>query len=141
MATTTNSGIPIWNFTLKQGADQSFPSLWTDDNGNPVNLTGYLMELTIRAFVGSPVAILTLSSANNSGSYISLGGTTGVFEPIFASADTALLTGVGLPSPGLLTNGLGIQKLGVYDLKFVPPDGLVGYLYEGTVSLDPRSTV
>jgi hypothetical protein len=141
MATTTPQPVPILNFTLKAGEDESFPSLWTDDNGAPMNLTGYLMEMTIRAFPESPIALLTLSSTNSTGSYIVLSGTTGTFELIFAGADTASLVATGLPLPGPRAGGLGIRKVGIYDLKFVPPGGKVGYLFEGTINLDPRSTV
>lgn len=140
---TNNSGSPVatWNFTLKAGADTSITMTWLDDNGQPMNLTGYTMELTIRAFVGSPVALLTLSSTSTTGSRIVLGGTAGTIELIFASADTAGLSGSGLPVPiNPAFGGLPVSRLGVYDLKFTDPSGLDGYLLEGSVSLDPQVT-
>lgn len=138
-----NSGIPVaaWNFTLKAGADTSITMTWFDDNGQPMNLTGYSMELTIRAYVGSPVAILTLSSASTSGSRIVLGGTAGTITLIFAAADTSSLSGTGLPipsNPGL--GSLPVSRLGFYDLKYVDPTGLDGYLLEGSAFLDPWVT-
>lgn len=139
-----NSGTPVaaWNFTLKAGADTSITMTWLQDDGvTPMNLTDYTMELTIRAYVGSPVAILTLSSTGTSGSRIVLGGTAGTITLIFAAADTSSLSGTGLPipsNPGL--GGLPVSRLGFYDLKYIDPTGLDDYLLEGSVFLDPWVT-
>lgn len=141
MAVTATSGVAQWSFTLKQGADWSASMTWSDDNGAPINLTGYSMKLTIRAFINSTVALLTLSSANTTGSHIVLGGTSGTIALIFAHADTATLTPVGLALPGSLLTGARVYALGVYDLQFTDPTGQVGYLLEGSVSLDPQVTV
>jgi len=142
MATTTNSGVANWSFVIKQGSDWSPTMTWTDDNGAPIDLTGYHMKLTIRAYASSPIALLTLDSADTTGSRIVLGGTAGTIELIFAHADTAALAPSGLPLPGTsLSGGARVYALGVYDLQFTDPAGEVGYLVEGSVSLDPQVTI
>lgn len=141
MAANSGSPVATWNFTLKAGANTSITMTWSDDNDQPMNLTGYTMEMVIRAFVGSPVALLTLSSQSAAGSRIVLGGTAGTIELIFAAADTVNLHGIGLPlpsNPGL--GGLPVSRLGVYDLQYTDPNGEIDYLLEGSVSLDPWVT-
>jgi hypothetical protein len=140
MSATTNSGVAQFNFALKQGSDFQIPMTWLDDNGNPMNLTGYSMLLQIRAFQSSSIVLLSLSSANSSGSYIALGGTAGTITLIFAHADTAALAPNGTPSSNVLSSALKVGQVGVYDLQFTDPGGNVGYLIEGSVSLDPWVT-
>lgn len=142
MAAPVINSIAQFNFQIKQGSDLSISMTWNDDSGNPINLTGYSMKLEIRSYTGSPTALLTLSSANSTGSYIALGGTAGTIDLIFAHADTAGLSPVGLPTPGSpIAIGPRAYQLGVYDLQFTDPTGNVGYLLEGSVSLDAQVTV
>jgi hypothetical protein len=139
---TAGSGVAIFNWTIKQGSDLTISSTWLDDNSVPMNLTGYAMTLTIRAFASSPASLLTLSSAASTGSHIALGGTAGTFSLIFAHADTAALIFTGMPSPiNPITGGLASYPLGVYDLRYTDPSGNVGFLLEGNISLDPQVTV
>lgn len=133
--------VGLFNFVIKQGSDLSISMTWLDDNGNPINLTGFAMKLVIRSFIGSPVALLTLSSATNTGSYIALGGSAGTITLNFAHADTAGLQSNGIPLPGFISSGARVYPLGVYDLQYTDPSGNVGYLLEGSVSLDPQVTV
>ena len=139
MAITTNSGVGSYSFTIKQGANFSLSMTWLDDSGNPMNLTGYSMALSIARGVGL-TPLLTVSSAASTGSRIVLGGTAGTIDIEFDDADTALLFSSGLPPLPTLTN-YPVFKLGLYDLKYTDPSGNVGYLLEGIVSLDPRTTV
>lgn len=141
MATTTNSGVAQFNFALKQGSDFQIPMTWLMDDGvTPMNLTGYSMLLQIRAFQSSSIVLLSLSSENTSGSYIALGGTAGTITLIFAHADTAVLMPNGSPSSNVLSSALKVGQVGVYDLQFTDPSGNIGYLIEGSVSLDPWVT-
>lgn len=142
MATTTPLEIPTWNFTIKQNADWSPTLTWRDDNGVPIDLTNYAMKLAIKAFAGSPVSILMLSSSSSSGSRIVLGGTAGTIQLVFAHADTVSIVPVGLPSPASpFTNGPRTYVLGVYDLQYVDPLGDVGYLVQGNPSLNLAATI
>lgn len=136
------SGVAPFSFTLKQGSDLTISMTWLDDNGNPMNLTGYSMKLTIRAFTSSPIALLTLLSTVATGSYIGLGGAAGTISLIFNHVDTGAFVANGLPQPSNpVVGGLRVYPLGVYDLQFTDPTGKVGYLLEGNVSLDPQVTV
>lgn len=136
------SGVASFNFAVKQGADLTISMTWLNDAGAAMNLTGYAMELTIRSFVTSPVSLLTMSSAASTGSYIALGGTAGTIDLIFNHVDTGAFVANGLPQPSNpIIGGLRAYPLGVYDLQFTDPSGNIGYLLEGTVSLDPRVTV
>lgn len=138
MATAT-SGVGQFNFTLKQNADTTLSCAWTN-NGAPVDLTGYQMALTVRAFASSPIALLSLNSSTQSGSRIVIGGTSGLFSIVFAHADTAGLTPNGLAPINPLNGGLPVSNLGVYDLRAIDPSGNIGYPFEGQISLDPRVT-
>jgi hypothetical protein len=140
MAVTTTSGVAPWNFAIKAGSDLTISMTWNNDAGQPMNLTGYSMILTIRSFVSSSVAILTLSSSASSGSRIVLGGTAGTIQLIFSHVDTVGLTPSGLPTSNTLGNGLPVSPLGVYDLQYTDNNGNIGYLLEGSVSLDPWVT-
>lgn len=127
-----------FSFTLKAGADTSISMTWLDDNGVPLNLTGYSMKMQIRAFLGSPVALLTLSSASTSGSYIALGGSAGTITLIFSHTDTATLQGNGQPTTSA---GSRVTPLGVYDLQYTDVSGNVGYLIEGSINIDRQVTI
>jgi len=140
MNTFVGSGVAPFSFTIKQGADLTLSCLWKDDNGNPMNLTGYQMFLPIRASIGSPDTLLTLSSAQSSGSYIWLGGTAGTFDLIFANADTSVLSasGIPMPQPGA-PGGFKVFELGVTNLKYIDPTGKANFLFEGPVFFDPEA--
>ncbi len=136
----SSSGVAQFPFTLKQGSDETIPMTLWDDNGQPMDFTGYSMLMQIRAFQSSPVVLLELSSANDTGSYIQLGGQSGTITLIFAHTDTAALATNGQPSFGPMQQGLRVGQVGVYDLQFTTPGGDIGYLLEGTISLDPWVT-
>jgi hypothetical protein len=140
MAITTDSGVPVWNFTIKQSADWSPSLAWTDDGGNPVNLTDCSMKLMIKAYATSSVSLLTLSSSASSGSRIVLGGSSGIYTLVFAHADTAGLPVTGAPTINQLQSGLPAVALGVYDLQFIDSSGNVSYLFKGNVSIEPSVT-
>lgn len=138
---TAGSGVAPFNFTVKAGADLAISMTWLNDAGAPMNLTGYSMMLSIRAFVGSPVPLLTISSSASTGSYIALGGTAGTIELIFDHTDTGAFVAGGLPSPQIASvGGLRVYQLGVYDLQYTDNNGNIGFLMEGNVMLDPQVT-
>jgi len=142
MAITTGTGVAQWSFAIKQGSDLDISMTWLDDNGAPMNLTGFVMSLSIRAFQSSPIALLTLTSSSITGSRIVLGGETGVIGLVFTHADTAGLVPSSLPAQMTpLASGIRSSMLGVYDLKYTDPNGNSGYLMEGTVTLHPQVTV
>ncbi|HDR9199683.1 TPA: hypothetical protein QDB48_000970 [Burkholderia vietnamiensis] len=135
-----SSAVGQFNFQLKQGSDTEISMTWLQDDGvTPMSLVGYSMELTIRAFVSNAAALLSMNSTAQSGSRIVLGGAAGTIDLIFDAADTAALP-LGAVSVGNQFGGLPVYQLGVYDLRFTDPSGSIGYLLEGSITLDPRVT-
>jgi hypothetical protein len=126
---------------IKQGADETISMTWRDDNRAPIDLTNFTMKWTLRPFFGSPIELLTLSSASSTGSRIVLNGTSGIIDMIFARGDTAALTPTGVPRLIAMSGGGNAYLLGVQDLQFTDPEGDVDYLFEGPFSLDLRSTI
>lgn len=141
MASTGSSQIAIFPISLKQGADLTIPMVWADDNGNPINLTGYSMRLQIRTIGLGPTPLLTLDSNSQSGSRIVIGGTSGAIDLVFARDDTAALVPTGLPLPGTNLRGPGIFQIGVHDLQFTDPNDNTAYLFSGPAYLEPRVTI
>jgi hypothetical protein len=140
MAIATSSGVAPFSFTIKQGSDLSISMTWLDDNGNPVNLTGYSMKLSIRRAPSTPAPILTLLSSSMTGSRIVLGGTAGTIDLIFSHADTVQMAPAGLPLPNSNVGAVGVYQIGFQDLQYTDASGNVGYLFEGPVYLDPQVT-
>lgn len=133
--------IPQMNFPFKQGADLTLDFTWLKDDGTPMDLTGYSMEASFRTFAGSPVSFLMIQSGPTIGSRIDIFGNTGSFAFVFAGVDTALFQPKGLPLQSYaLLDKIRSYSLGVYDLKYTTPAGLVGYLFEGSNTLDPNIT-
>lgn len=129
-----------FNFQLKQGSDTTISMTWLQDDGvTPMSLVGYSMVLTIRTFVSNAAALLSINSSAQSGSRIVLGGTAGTIDLIFDAADTGQLP-LGNVAVGNQFGGLPVYQLGVYDLQFTDPSGSIGYLLEGSITLDPRVT-
>jgi hypothetical protein len=54
---STVPSVGQFSFVVKQGSDLSISMTWLDNNGNPINLTGFSMKMVIRAFLGSPVGL------------------------------------------------------------------------------------
>lgn len=131
MAISAGSGVAIFSFTLKQGADLTISMTWLDDNGLPMDLTGYVMALSIIGFGIFTNPLLTLLSTSSTGSRIVLGGTAGTIDLVFSRVDTG----------AFVAGSLRVYQMGLYDLKYTDPAGEVGYLLEGTVSLDPKVTL
>ena len=55
----------------------------TDDNGDPVNLTGYTARMVVKATETSPTALVEITSA---GGGITITPATGVLQPVLTSA-------------------------------------------------------
>jgi len=63
-----------YDITADQGATYSIVITYKDNNGNPINLTGYTARMQLRASYTTAVASLTLTTENGR---ISLGGALG----------------------------------------------------------------
>lgn len=139
MVASAGVTVPPFSLILKQGADFDFTFTWLDDNGVPMDLTGFAMRLSIVPSAGS-AATLTLDSASTTGSRIALGGVLGAITFYFAHADTATLAQVSFPAPSISQGLQGVLPLGYQDLKYTDPSGNVGYLFQGPAAFAPRYT-
>ncbi|MBR8360121.1 hypothetical protein KDW10_22565 [Burkholderia vietnamiensis] len=136
MAITTSSGAAAWNFTLRQGSEFNPVMTMTDDNGRPMDFTGWSMTMNIARGVNM-TPLLTINSSASSGSRIILGGADGTIQIIITGADTASLESYGLPMAASLMQ-YPVTKLGLHELVFVAADGTPGCLFEGIVNLEQK---
>ena len=61
-----------YNIKIECGTDFVLPFVWTDDNGNPYNLTGATVTAQLREYSGSPDALDFICTHNNAGGRIML---------------------------------------------------------------------
>lgn len=102
------------DFIIKKGATFSKELRWKDENGTPINLTGYIARMQIRETVESTTTIVDLTTENGR---IALGGALGTITLTISATDTMSIT----------------QSSAVYDLELVAGGGLVTRLLEGDV--------
>ena len=100
--------------TIEQSATYELVLTWQDDNGVPINLTGYTALMHIRAKKEDTVILITASTANTK---IVIAPLTGVITITIAAAETALIT----------------WSDAVFDLLLTSPTGFVTRLIEGKV--------
>jgi len=74
-----------YDFIIESGISFILPLLWEDENGDPVDITGYDAQLEIRQTKTSPDVLLKLSVSNGK---ITVGGANGIFTLNCAPADT-----------------------------------------------------
>lgn len=121
-----------YSFVIEQGATLDFQLDWTDDLGNPIDLTGMHARMQVRPSVESSQVFLNLSSSlsDSCGTGLNLSGSNG---------STPLSSGsigvyVSAASSSLLTFGEAY-----YDLEVV--NGCEVYrLLEGKVRLSKNVT-
>ena len=108
-------------FTIYQGATFRKRLTWSAPSGTPIDLTGCTARMQVRSDVGSPTALLSLTTENDG---IVLGGALGTIELYVSDEDTAAITWDG----------------GVWDLEIVHPGGEVTRLAQGSISVSPEVT-
>ncbi len=91
----------ICRFTWEEGATQA--------TATAVDLTGYVAELTVRAYPTAPTVLLTLTDASG----ITLGGVAGTIDVAFTAAQATAL-------------GVGVFP---YQLLLTPPSGPADAFY------------
>lgn len=69
-----------YSFVIEQGATTKFQIDWTDENENPIDLTGYQARMQIRPAVESNIVFLNLSSSlsDSCGTGLNLSGSNGI---------------------------------------------------------------
>lgn len=82
----------------------------------PVDLTGCTARMQVRERIGSPLALLTLTTSNGG---LELGGSTGAITIVITEAQTQLLT----------------KKTALYSLRIRFLDGTVRRLVAGSIVL------
>lgn len=109
------------NLTFPQGATWTLSLAWNDDDGDPINLTGFSAAMQIRqSYAQSATPIVSVSS----GSGITLGGAAGTIE---------------VRVPATSTDDIRAGRY-VYDLELTSGGGEVTRLVEGTVTVTPEVT-
>jgi hypothetical protein len=107
-----------YDFTIEQGATFQRTFTWKDNNGNPINLTGYSAKMELKDSHGN--LLLTLLS----GTDVTLGGSAGTIAVEIAAATTAALT----------------FDTANYDLRLTDASGTVTRLLSGIVTLSDGVT-
>jgi hypothetical protein len=110
-----------YDFNVDQGATFTATITWSDENGDPVNLTGYTARMQLRPDVTSSTVTLELLDSNGR---IALGGAAGTITLTIAATDTAAI-------------GAGNY---VYDLELESGGGVVTRLLKGGVNVDAEVT-
>lgn len=105
----------IYHLLIEQGA--YFERLFTykDDDGDPIDLTGYEADLQIRKRYNATTADMTISTVLGG---ITLGSADGTIRIILTDDQTAMLT-----------------RDGFYDLRLTPPSLQSVRILEGEVRL------
>jgi hypothetical protein len=121
-----------YSFVIEQGATTNFQIDWTDDSGNPIDLSGYHARMQIRPQVESTMVFLSLSSSlsDSCGTGINLSGSNGI---------TPLQSGsIGIYISAVSSSALDFGEA-FYDLEMVKGCE-VTRLLEGKVKLSKNVT-
>jgi hypothetical protein len=110
-----------YDITIEQGATFRLNLVWRDADNNPVDLTGYVARMQVRASYSDSAVQLNLTTQNGA---IVLGGALG----------TIAVTGAAT-----VTDDIPIRA-GVYDLELEAADGTVTRLVQGKVRISPEVT-
>lgn len=113
----------IYDILCEQGATFTRELTWKQENGTPVNLTGYTARMQVRRAVSDSTAVVTLTTEN--------GGIT-MPSPRASGKIVLLLSATA-------TAGLPVIK-GVYDLEVVAPNSTVTRLLQGKFAVSAEVT-
>jgi hypothetical protein len=109
------------HLTIEQGATYDPVLTWGDENGAPIDLTGYIARMQIRASVE---AVTTIHEATTANGQLVMGGAAGTVTFNIPAVDTAAMD----------------FEEAVYDLEVESAGGHVTRLVEGSVYLSPEVT-
>lgn len=110
----------IYNATIDQGATWTLEVVYKNDEGTPINLTGYTAALQVRQNYYDTTALLTLTSPSGG---IVITGATGTIDITMSAVQT-----------GSLDEGFY-----VYDLE-ISSGGTVTRLIQGQFTVSPEVT-
>lgn len=107
---------------IEQGATFTKPLLWKNkDSGTPIDLTGCIARMQVRASIKSATVLLSLTTENDR---ITLGDAAGTILLELTAEETAAITWTSA----------------VYDLEIVFPNATVRRLAEGSIAVIPEVT-
>lgn len=108
------------NLTFPQGATWTLSLTWNDDDGDPINLTGFSAAMQVRQTYRSTTPVVSVLS----GSGITLGGALGT---------------IAIRVPATSTDDIKAGRY-VYDFELTSGGGEVTRLIEGTLTVTPEVT-
>lgn len=109
-----------YDIEIEKGATFSLVLTWKDENGSPIDLTGYSAKMQVRS---SPTATDVITEFSTTNARIALGGSAGTITLSMTAADTAAIT----------------KTKGVYDLELIS-GSTVTRLLEGSILFDAAVT-
>ncbi|MEX3933249.1 hypothetical protein AB4Y32_15850 [Paraburkholderia phymatum] len=124
-------------FIINQGDSWVQQLILQNDDGSLMNLTGCQVHMQVRAFVGSPVVLLDLSTASGS---ITLNGAAAQINWNVPGTQTATFQ----PQPGvtpLSQMNPGTAPWGYYDLRIQFPSGEIVTYLSGQILLQLGITI
>ena len=110
-----------YNIVADQGATLSRNIHWKDENGAPIDVTGYSARMQVRQRFVSASPVISLTSPSGG---ITLGGSSGT---IVVTASATVMAGVEAGDY-------------VYDLEMVASNGVVTRLVQGSFKVRPEVT-
>jgi hypothetical protein len=112
--------LSTYDISAEQGTNYLTAITYTDDDGDPVNLTGYTARMQVRRFTGSPIPFITLTSSSG----LTITAASGVIDMAITAAALS-----AIPA--------GSYK---YDLEIVSGAGVVTKLLGGDFDLQAEVT-
>lgn len=111
------------NIAFEQGAPFDLVYTWTDENDNPIDVTGYTAQIIVATDLVNKTQILLFDSVSGgtANTTLTLGGAAGTFEATATAAATTAMTFI----------------TGVYALIAESPSGVIQKLLEGQVVVNP----
>jgi hypothetical protein len=110
----------LLNLTFSQGATWKLAMTYTNNNGEPIDLTNYTARMQVRLSYTSSTAVLSLTNSNG----ISLGGALGTIQLLVTATATAAIA----------------ADQYVYDLEIESTSGEVSRVVQGTLLVTPEVT-
>ena len=125
------------DFLLTQGADWNQQINFQNDNGTALDLTGAQVHLSARAYPGSPITLLSLSTAAGT---ITVNGPLGQINWDVPATQTATFVASSSPPLGSAFP-TGTVFFGYYDLLIEFPNGQIQPYLSGRILMQLGITI
>lgn len=114
-----------YNLLIEQGETFRRTFNIKDSNNDPLDMSGYLARMQVRARYTSETPLIDIDSDSKGGITIHPGSVVGRIDISVSDAVTAALSA---------------PQIGVWDLEVVDGDGVVSKLLKGLVKINPEAT-